>query len=95
MVSVSRAPGCTRPLSLRNAGAKAISAALNHPLKRAVQAAVAPSQRGFICERHFLENLIELDSHARIASMRALNRPTSDFASPLLLAYDYAHAFPS
>ena len=44
LVSVSRAPGSTRPLSLRNTGAKAISSALNHPLKRAVQEAVAPAR---------------------------------------------------
>eukprot|EP00959_Pyramimonas_sp_CCMP1952_P324204 6785374-Pyramimonas_sp.AAC.1 len=63
---------------------------MNWPIKKAVQKVIAPSQRGFICGRHFVENLIELDSFARIGSMRALDHPSPERSRPLLLAFDYA-----
>ena len=75
--SVTRKAEDTRPLSLRNSGAKIISWALNSKLKRAVATTVCWTQRGFLTGRNFCENLVEGGAYARMARTMALEWPAS------------------
>eukprot|EP00959_Pyramimonas_sp_CCMP1952_P103468 2163805-Pyramimonas_sp.AAC.1 len=51
----------------------------------------APSQRGFIRRRNFLDNIVDLDLYARSASIMSAVSPQA----PSLIAFDFAQAFPS
>jgi len=86
---VSRAPADTRPLALKNSDNKVIAGAYNWAVRRQVSKKANHLQRGFIVDRQLLDNVIDLDSHARIAGMLH----PDDF--PAVALFDFAAAFPS
>jgi hypothetical protein len=52
-------------------------------------------QNGFVRDRNFVDNIVDLDGHARIASQAAVACPRAFAARPGLAAWEYAAAFPS
>ena len=58
-------------------------------LARAFPDGISHAQRGFVPRRDFSANVLELDTHARLAGMEAAPD------RPLLLTTDFASAFPS
>ena len=87
---LARHPGETRPLGLKNSDNKTIAATINHSLKPLINDNACKLQRGFIAGRNFLNNIVDLDSFARIFS-----DPSNQFLWPILCLYDFAAAFPS
>ena len=62
----------TRPLGLKNTDNKAIAAAVNNVIANAItKRADPPKQNGFICGRHGLNNIIDIDARARISDASA------------------------
>ena len=51
-----------------------------------------PAQRGFVAGRQGLQNVVDIDTRARIADILA---GTPSYLFPLLLLFDFAAAFPS
>ncbi|CAK0856203.1 unnamed protein product [Prorocentrum cordatum] len=98
---VVRDPTDARPLMLNNTGAKAIASAADRCLSVAAAKVVPFSQRGFVQHRNFIENVIEMDGLARIASMRSMEArgchgpAASGGGGPFLFSFDFARAFPS
>ena len=80
----------TRPISLKNTDNKLICQAFNRKADRVVPRHLHPDQRGFVKSRHFIRNIIGLDSHSRINSMAV-----SPASIPVLTFFDFAAAFPS
>lgn len=72
---LTRRPGATRPLSLRNTDSKTIARLVNGPLTRALQHWVPAQQRGFVAGRGSAEHVIMLDARARAATLRAFGAP--------------------
>eukprot|EP00959_Pyramimonas_sp_CCMP1952_P391046 8194794-Pyramimonas_sp.AAC.1 len=60
----------TRPLGLKNAEVKVITAAVFWSLSVEIPNFVSKLQRGFVRGRNHGMNVIELDMYARVASMR-------------------------
>ncbi len=95
----------TRPLSLKNSDNKTITACINHASIHTVAQGTHHSQRGFVPGRQLLQNVVDLDYHARHVGLmvhghNAAAVPTIGLDSPLfrlaLLAFfDFATAFPS
>ena len=85
----SRHPKALRPLSLKNIDNKLICSTINFSLRRSVSKYADPIQRGFVSGRQLVSNVLDLDSHARLLSFRAL--PGDD---PALVFWDIANAFP-
>eukprot|EP00959_Pyramimonas_sp_CCMP1952_P387765 8126625-Pyramimonas_sp.AAC.1 len=69
---VSRAARGTRPLGLNNTANKIVGATINRAVTPAIQKIGAPSQRGFIAGRNFVNNIVDLDSSACLASLNAV-----------------------
>ncbi len=67
--SCVRAPLDTRPLSLKNSDNKCTAAVHNMSLAKVLECGIASSQRGFIQNRNFLDNVVELDTASRIYAM--------------------------
>ena len=61
----------TRPLGLKNSDNKAITAVCTQKMREPMQASTHPSQNGFVPGRQLTRNVLDLDSAARISSMRA------------------------
>ena len=88
-VEVMRDPSSTRPLGLKNTDNKIIAGAVHHSIKRAVSVGASPLQRRFVSGRNFINNIVDLDSKARLFSMKP------DSFMPVLLFTDFGAAFPS
>jgi hypothetical protein len=88
-VEVVRDPTSTRPLALKNADDKVISGAIHYVTKAPVAKCASRLQNGFIHGRNFLNNIVDLDSHARVFSMQ------KDLNVPIMLFTDFGSAFPS
>jgi len=86
---VVREPDSTRPLSLKNTDNKSICAVLNRKIRHPIRTAACKIQRGFIVGRNFVDNIVDLDTVARIYGMNPLS------LLPLLALYDFGAAFPS
>ena len=87
---IVRDPFDTRPLALKNSDNKAIGGVVNFLLKRTMARSACALQRGFIPGRQLLENVLNLDTHARAQGMR-----DGGCRIPILAFWDYAAAFPS
>ena len=88
----------TRPIGLKNSSAKIVALALNFAVARAVANAACYAQRGFIAGRQMSQNVLDLDSTSRLASMLWEARPDThhiDRHIPVVILLDFAAAFPS
>ena len=65
---LARHPGETRPIGLKNSDNKTIAGTINHSLKPIINDNACKLQRGFIAGRSFLNNIVDLDSFARLFS---------------------------
>ena len=61
---------------------------MNLPVSGFVAEIAHPNQRGFVRGRHILDNVVQLESEALIAS-------STSTTTPLMLAFDLEAAFPS
>ena len=87
---LSRSPLDTRPLSLKGCDNKTIGAVVNAKLRVPLAKQLSDIQRGFVHGRQLIQNVVDLDSAARLTSM------THDCgALPLMVFFDFAAAFPS
>lgn len=59
----------TRPLGLKNTDNKAIAAAVNNAIAKAITKWADPQQNGFICGRQGLNNIIDIDARSRISGL--------------------------
>jgi hypothetical protein len=82
--------GDTRPLGLKDSGPKLITSTNVKQFSPATSKFVAWIQRGFVGGRHFVRNIPDLDTIARIMSLK---RDWGDEAT--LILWDFATAFPS
>ena len=87
---LARHPGETRPLGLKNTDNKTIASNINQSLKPLIFHNACKLQRGFIAGRNFLNNIVDLDSFARLFS-----DPSNKLLLPILCFFDFAAAFPS
>ena len=62
-IEVIRTPENLRPLSGRNADAKAIAGGMALQMNPFLSRQAPPEQRGFIKRRQFTDNIVELDAH--------------------------------
>ncbi len=83
-------PGETRPLTVKNSDNKTIASAWLFKLQLPYAARVSKAQNGSVPERQFLQNVVDLDTHARIHGM-----PDPAHHLPCFLFWDMAAAFPS
>ena len=84
------APSNVRPISLNNSDNKLVCTVYNNKLSVETTKHISQIQRGFIRERQFTENIVELDAKAREYSM------TADAGSmPALVLWNFTAAFPS
>eukprot|EP00959_Pyramimonas_sp_CCMP1952_P015964 337626-Pyramimonas_sp.AAC.1 len=67
--NVVRDASGTRPLGLKNTVCKILTSVVTQPLTRALPGFINQVQRGFVPKRNFGDNIIELDTEARITSM--------------------------
>ena len=81
----------TRPLSLKNSDAKIISGVVNHSLSTLIPQWARWTQRGFVRGRQGLDNVVDLDTAARVI---AYFKSTAMW-QPLLILFDFMIAFPS
>ena len=99
LVEVIRSPGETRPISLKNTDNKGIFGAGVHRFRDSAKQKTHSSQNGFVPDRNFLNNLIDLDSSARIYSTHFDHQGYSAIDNPGLIPtlplYDFEAAFPS
>eukprot|EP00973_Karenia_brevis_P031804 4388649-Karenia_brevis.AAC.1 len=86
-------PEATRPIGKQNTDNKIISKSQNHAVYPILQQYASHIQRGFIPQRYFLSNVIELDAFAHKwsfpVSREFLQRPG------VLAFFDFSKAFPS
>lgn len=61
---LTRRPGDTRPLSLRNTDSKTVARLINTPLTQALAKWIPPQQWGFVAGRGAAEHVIMLDARA-------------------------------
>eukprot|EP00959_Pyramimonas_sp_CCMP1952_P208299 4357321-Pyramimonas_sp.AAC.1 len=92
---VRRSAQDTRPLGLKSTSNKVVAATLNRRITPAIQRVASVVQRGFVAKRNFVNNIVDLDSAARLAAVRAACHPSPPRGPPSLLSFDFAQAFPS
>ena len=78
----------TRPLSMSNTDSKICAAAANAPLAECISDWALEQQRGFVLRRQLLDNIVDIDAQAHIASILAP-------VTALLALFDFEAAFPS
>ena len=86
--SPCRAPADMRPLSGSNTDAKILASMLGSVVEPTICKWAVPWQRGFLKDRHLLNNVLEVDAYALKCSL------LSDDDTAILLL-DFAAAFPS
>ena len=84
---VIRAPEATRPLGLRNSDNKIVAATCNRQWRRKLNDVVCSIQRGFCWSRQMLENIVDVDSLARILGCEGYEA--------FIALFDFCCAFPS
>ena len=84
---VIRAPEATRPLGLRNSDNKIVAATCNRQWRRKLNDVVCSIQRGFCWSRQMLENIVDVDSLARILGCEGYKA--------FIALFDFCCAFPS
>jgi endonuclease/exonuclease/phosphatase family metal-dependent hydrolase len=92
---VNRQPENTRPLNLKNTDNKTITGAVMDGYRRAMKSSTHKSQRGFVPDRHLIENVIDLDSASRIFAFQNSSHPKLSKLPAILAFWDFAAAFPS
>ena len=96
--SVARTAEDTRPVSLANSDSKICETALNQPLAKAMDGWASWDQRGFIKGRMMVDNIIEIDTHSRIAALSFSKGSGTERllpGLPIMAFFDFAQAFPS
>lgn len=78
------------PLGHKNTDIKLICNVVNHWLKYITAEWAHATQRGFVSNRHLLQNGPELDAAARL-----YGDPEQRLRVPLVALWDFAAAFPS
>jgi len=76
----------TRPISMKNTDNKTITGASVEKFTPFAQNHTHPSQRGFVPARNYLENVVDLDSAARIYSMMCSDPSFKENLNPSALA---------
>ena len=99
-VQIIRAGGDNRPLSLKNSDNKIATAVVNDATSAVVADGAHETQNGFKKGRQLLQNVVDLDSFARIFGMfaAAFNITNCDpckLKIAILAFFDFAAAFPS
>ena len=84
---VIRAPEATRPLGLRNSDNKIIAATCNRKWRRKMNEVISKSQRNFCWSRQMLENIVDVDSLARMRGCEGHRA--------FIALFDFCFAFPS
>jgi hypothetical protein len=84
----ARPPEATRPLGMRNTDSKIVAGAFNSCIRHDISSCACSIQKGFLAGRQYGENVIDLDAHARICSIKRL--PLS-----AMVGYDMCAAFAS
>ena len=75
---VSRFPSETRPLTLKNDDNKIIAATLNQSAKSVLKQGACWIQRGFVPARQLVDNVVDVDSAARLYSLLAAQDDLTD-----------------
>ena len=78
----------TRPLALLNSDRKVAAAVVSDVCAEVCTAGLHSIQNGFVRGRNFLDNVVDLDGHARIASQAAVANASAFAARPGLAAWD-------
>ena len=87
---VTRKAADVRPIALKNSDNKLVASVYNRKISSIAPQHIHPAQRGFVKGRHFVQNILDLDTQARMFSM---TQSPSDM--PALVFWDYEAAFPS
>lgn len=87
---VRRAAEDTRPLNLKNTDNETLAGVMNDALKDPIAKWAPRSQRGFVSGRQGLDNVVDIDTQARVLDMLA---KAGD--APAIMLYDFAAAFPT
>jgi hypothetical protein len=88
----------TRPLGLKNSVNKILAGVANWSCKPALSKSTVYTQRGFVPDRQLIENVVNLDTAARISSAKGntqFDSPMNPRLCPILALWDIASAFPS
>ena len=80
-------PSDTRPLSIVDSSNRILATCLLKHLEKHIAPKICSVQRGFISDRHMLQNILEMDYHAQCASLK--------FDRAAMLLFDFKAAFPS
>ena len=83
---VVREAADTRPLSLKNADNKIVTAAINYSISLTLQSEAHESQNGFVRKSQLVQNPVDIDSEARIAG----NKVSSSTAQALSLTLGFS-----
>ena len=89
-VDVVRKAAETRPLSLKNSDNKIICGTINWTVRSAISSRLCSIQRGFKRGAQLIENILDVDTSARISGL-----PAHQHLTPLLILFDFLAAFPS
>ena len=87
---VTRAPEDTRPLNLKNEDNMSIAGVINNKIARPIVVCANKAQRGFVKGCQGLDNVVDVDTQARILDILANGTDI-----PVTVLYDYAAEFPS
>jgi hypothetical protein len=87
---VVRAAAQVRPLALKNTDNKIICGIWNYALARSLSRQCCQLQRGFVKGRLIMQNVLDLDTRARV-----LGKTEHSGRSPLFAFFDFQTAFPS
>jgi hypothetical protein len=88
---VIRTAANVRPINLQNTDNKIRRSTMNHSLSRLTSVWARPSRYGFIRGRNFLDNVVELDSHARVTDMTATTHIPIYVFGTLLRRFPQSH----
>jgi len=94
-MGINREPENTRPLNLKNTDNKIVTGAVMDGYRRAMKISTHRNQRGFVPDRHLIENVIDLDSASRIFAFQNSSHPRLSKFPAILAFWDFAAAFPS
>jgi hypothetical protein len=94
--SAKRSAENTRPLSLKNTDNKIVAAVTNRSITPIIATNSDKSRNGFVIGRQGIDNVIALDTQARIQDHIAGNNKNLTTENlPILPLYDFCTAFPS
>ena len=94
--SAKRSAENTRPLGLKNTDNKVVAAVTNRSITPTIATNSDKSQNGFVIGRQGIDNVIALDTQARIQDHIAGNNKNLTTENiPIMPLYDFCAAFPS